>query len=296
MMLSVIIPVYCVEQTLDRCIESVKGQTFSDLEIILVDDGSPDSCPQRCDEWAERDSRIHVIHQPNNGLSAARNAGIDKARGDCITFVDSDDYLDTDTYRRLMPLMEQADIVEFPLYRFYGSQRQHVVNFQDRDYTDMEEYWLKEHAYEHCYAWNKVYRRTLFGQTRFPVGEVFEDTATLPLLLAKAQRLTTTTQGMYYYCANDKGITATASGKELNMLLENHLKILPHWCDSRYYMHVINIQLDVCRLTGRQPAIVPRRINPLAAKLSITQRLKALIIDTLGFNTLCKLNRRKYRS
>ena len=104
MKLSVIIPVYQVEATLNRCVESVIGQTFTDLEVILVDDGSPDSCPQKCDEWAEKDSRIHVIHKNNGGLSDARNAGLNMATGDYITFVDSDDYIDSRMYEELINL------------------------------------------------------------------------------------------------------------------------------------------------------------------------------------------------
>ena len=110
MKLSVVIPVYRVEATLDRCVESVVGQSFDDIEVILVDDGSPDGCPARCDEWARRDERITVIHKPNGGLSDARNAGIERASGEFITFVDSDDFLDRRTYELVMPLAQQADI------------------------------------------------------------------------------------------------------------------------------------------------------------------------------------------
>ena len=99
--LSVVIPVFRVEHTLQRCVESVLQQDLSDMEVILVDDGSPDHCPKLCDEWAEKDTRIKVIHQENKGLSGARNAGIDIAQGDYLTFVDSDDYLALNTYQPL---------------------------------------------------------------------------------------------------------------------------------------------------------------------------------------------------
>ena len=99
MKLSVIIPVYRVEDTLDRCVESVLCQSVDEMEVILVDDGSPDQCPAKCDLWAEKDARIRVIHKENGGLSDARNAGIDIAQGDFITFVDSDDYLEADTWQ-----------------------------------------------------------------------------------------------------------------------------------------------------------------------------------------------------
>ena len=159
MKLSVIIPVYQVEATLNRCVESVIGQTFTDLEVILVDDGSPDSCPQKCDEWAEKDSRIHVIHKNNGGLSDARNAGLDVASGEFIAFVDSDDYLQNDTYQRVLPLATTCDIVEFPVYRFFGSTKQSMLLFDNSIYTDKAEYWLKHKAYEHTYAWNKCLRQ-----------------------------------------------------------------------------------------------------------------------------------------
>lgn len=291
MTLSIIIPVYRVETTLQRCLESVVAQTFSDFEVILVDDGSPDSCPQLCDQWSLKDSRITTLHKPNGGLSDARNAGLDAASGDFVTFVDSDDFLDTDTYRQVMALTDDADMVEFPLQRFYGSPRQQAVTFQPCLYHDMGRYWLQAHAYEHCYAWNKVYRRSLFDHVRFPVGRVFEDVATLPLLLARARTVRTTDRGLYYYCANSRGITATATGEELLQLLQAHVETLNTWHDSRYYMHVVNIQLDVCRLLDAQPLLPARRVSPLAARLTTAQRLKALILDIIGLKGLCILNR-----
>ena len=118
MKLSIVIPVYRVETTLDRCVESVVTQDYDDFEIILVDDGSPDRCPQLCDEWARRDPRISVIHKPNGGLSDARNAGIDVARGDFLTFIDSDDYIAPHTLSQLMPLTDEADLIEYPIRQF----------------------------------------------------------------------------------------------------------------------------------------------------------------------------------
>ncbi len=100
--ISVIVPVYNVEKYLDNCLESIVNQTYKNLEIILVDDGSPDSCPQMCDAWAEKDERIKVIHKQNGGVSTARNAGLDAAKGDFVTFVDADDYIDSDMYEAML--------------------------------------------------------------------------------------------------------------------------------------------------------------------------------------------------
>ena len=289
MKLSIVVPIYRVEATLDRCLKSIVDQTYTDLEVILVDDGSPDNCPQLCDKWAEKDGRIKVIHKQNGGLSDARNAGIDVAEGEFITFVDSDDYLELETYEKVMKRVTDtdADIVEFPVNRQYGSKEQQRLSFPEKAYTDMDDYWLHCRAYDHSYAWNKVYRRRLFGDdVRFPAGRVFEDIATLPSLLNKAEKVVTTGEGLYYYCANGNGITATASGEQLNMLLESHLAVIgehPEYInDDVYYMLLLNIQIDVCRMTGRKAMLPHRFVNPLAHGLTMKQRLKAALQDCMG--------------
>ena len=295
MKLSVVVPVYRAEPTLDRCLVSILGQVFADMEVILVDDGSPDRCPQLCDEWARRDSRVRVIHQQNGGLSRARNAGIEAARGELITFVDSDDFIGRDTYASVVPLTAESDIVEYPFCRHYGAPWQTSVRLADRSYDDMGAYWLEAHGYEHAYACNKVFRRRLFEDVRFPEGEVFEDVATLPLLLNHARRVRTTATGMYYYCANANGITATADGHDLNCLLKAHLRVMPRWVDDRYYMHVLNIQLDVWEQTGDEPLLPMRRVSVTAAGLTAVQRLKALLLRLFGMNALCRMSRLLHR-
>ena len=291
MKLSVIVPVYQVEATLDRCVASIVGQTFSDLEVILVDDGSSDRSPQLCDEWAAKDSRVRVIHKTNGGLSDARNAGLDVATGDFVTFVDSDDYLEFDTYQQVLPISTSCDIVEFPVFRFYGSNRQSLLTFASGICTDVSEYWLKHYAYQHTYAWNKIYKATLFANVRFPKDRVFEDVYTLPLLLQRANQVGTTSKGLYYYCQNDQGITSTAKGPELTQLLDAHLDIIRQWCDDAYYMHVLNIQMDVYEQTGAVPRLPSRRINPFSANLSSILRMKAIMLNILGIKRICILNK-----
>lgn len=278
MKLSIIIPVYRVEDTLDRCVESVLGQCVDEMEVILVDDGSPDQCPAQCDRWAEKDTRIRVIHKENGGLSDARNAAIDIAQGDYITFVDSDDYLEANTYKPLLQQMEDADILEYSI-----SDR---LPLPDRTYTDMNEYWLTGQAYMHTYAWNKIYRRKLFEKIRFPKGKVFEDAYTLPLLLKEVRKLKTTSCGFYHYCDNSQGITATATGQQLRQLLEAHLTNgMP--IDDTYYMHLLNIQIDVCEQTTDEPILTPRRID--TSHFSGSKKLKAITNNTLGIKQLCKI-------
>ena len=298
MKLSIIIPVYRVEATLNRCIESVVAQDFGDYELILVDDGSPDGCPQMCDEWAAKDRRIRVIHKVNGGLSDARNAGIDIAQGDYLTFIDSDDYIAEHTLAPLMQkLIEQPDIdiLEYPAYVFYGSPKQHLLAFQsDTTYHDMDDYWYKGQAYQHSYAWNKIYRAELFHDVRFPKGIIFEDMHTLPRLLEQTKTVVTTSQGCYYYCMNDAGITATADGNALRMLLQPHVEIIRNSLRrdrdfQTYYLHVLNIQMDVYEQTGDVPILPDRHLK--ASNFKGVQRLKATALNILSINRICKVNK-----
>lgn len=287
MKLSVIIPVYRVEDTLDRCVESVLAQDCHDMELILVDDGSPDSCGQRCDEWAQKDRRIKAIHQPNGGLSKARNAGIGQATGDYITFVDSDDHVAPGTYAALMEQLSQHpeyDLLEFPCT---------TTPLADRVYTDVNRYWLEGRAYLHSYAWNKIYRRRLFSDVRFPEGKVFEDVYTLPQLLARCKTVATTAKGYYHYVVNPKGITRTATGHELNMLLEAHVDVLRKGfpaADADYYMHVVNIQMDVYERLGTPPVLPVFHVSP-AEVSSFKQKMKAIILNLFGIKRLCQINK-----
>lgn len=280
MTLSVIIPVYRVEATLNRCVESVLKQQVNNMEVILVDDGSPDHCPELCDHWAEKDQRIRVIHKENGGLSDARNAGIDFACGDYITFVDSDDWIADDTYAPLLEMMGDIDILEYAI-----ADR---LSLQEHIYDDMNDYWLKEQAYTHTYACNKIYRRQLFDDVRYPKGRIFEDIYILPQLLRKVQRIATTSHGSYHYWTNPTGITAMADGHALTQLLEAHLRSqMP--IDDLYYMYLANIQIDVWERTGNDIIIPQRRVS--YANLPNKLKFKAMIINTLGIKVLCMISK-----
>lgn len=284
MKLSIIIPVYLVEDTLDRCVESVLRQHVNDMEVILVDDGSPDKCPQKCDNWAKKDKRIRVIHKENGGLSDARNAALDIAIGEYITFVDSDDWISPDTYAPLLEMIGDNDLLEYTI-----SGRPPL---KDVCYENINEYWLQAQVYTHCFACNKIFRRQLFEGVRFPKGRIFEDVYALPQLLRKARKVCTTSLGLYYYTDNTKSITATAGGEGLTLLLETHLQSsMP--IDDHYYMYLVNIQMDVWEQTGK-PIILPlRHVN--ASILEGRQKAKAILLNILGINTLCKINKLIHR-
>lgn len=295
MLLSIIIPVYLVEETLQRCVKSILQQTFTDWELILVDDGSPDGCPALCDEFCLQDNRIKVVHQANGGLSAARNTGLLQAQGSYVTFVDSDDYVRKDTYQQVMQqLVEQPeiDIIEYPITLHAGNkQREKILSFPAKHYSNMLTYWFESKAYLHTYACNKVYKRKLFNQVRYPVNKVFEDVYTLPLLLRQSKVVATTDKGMYFYVDNPEGITATAGGEQLKDLLYAHLALLQdsqlteHEGFANYYEHILNIQMDVCEMTGAQPTLPSFNFRGQQG-IPFKTRLSSLI----GIQRLCQLN------
>lgn len=279
MKLSVVIPLYLTRHTMTACISSVVRNRIDGMEIILVDDGSPDGSAELADAYAGQYDFIKVIHQPNAGLSAARNAGIAHSQGEWITFVDSDDTVGNGTYRYLQHIAgmyADADIIEYPVDK-YG-RRQPI---RAAVYHDARLYWLEGRAYEHTYAWNKWFRRELFHDVRFPVGRVFEDAATLPLLLQHARTVVVTSEGLYHYTLNPNGITQQATGTGLAQLLQAHVQVLSRWHNARYYAHVLNIQLDVYELTHARPVL------PV---LPYYRGAKLILLHLIGLKRLCQLN------
>ena len=292
--LSVIVPIYKVEDTLDRCIESIVAQKCSGMEIILVDDGSPDSCPAMCDEWALRDNSIRVIHKENGGLSDARNAGIDAAQGEFITFTDSDDYLSPHTYAPIIAYLqahETTDIMEFPVSAHEGAAKQYRQTFKDAVFANAAEYWHQTEGWRHTYAWNKIYRRHLFSTERFPAGKVFEDMHTIPMLLNNCRHIATCSTGCYHYCYNSTGIAAKAdhdAGAYLS-LLEAHMKAIqiPAFAlngDERYYLDLVNIQIYAHEISGEKPVIPFVRFRSILS-------LKTILFNILGIRFICSFNR-----
>ena len=236
--ISVIIPVYKVEPYLDACVSSVVGQTFSDLEILLVDDGSPDRCPELCDTWAQKDPRVRVIHQENGGLSAARNTGIEAAKGEFLAFVDSDDRLEPDALRRAWEAQQacQADLVIFNLV--YVDEHNHPLpapdfsGFRDEILT-ADEVWqryfaLAEQKIYYVVAWNKLYRRELFKTLRYAPGKRYEDQFLLPGLLAQCKTVACLRYVGYRYA--QRGGSIMAQGSSRNYL--DRSEFLLEWCDS----------------------------------------------------------------
>ena len=202
-LISVIVPVYKVEKYLEKCIESVLKQTYTNLQIILVDDGSPDNCGKICDEYAKKDSRIEVIHKANGGLSDARNVGISKAKGRYIGFVDSDDYIKEDMYEILLNLIKKydADVSICNLYDVIDGN-ECIRNKENgiREYSRLDI--LKKVLLDkniQSYAWNKLYEKELFDEIKYPIGKKYEDIGTTFYLFEKCNKIVVTSEPEYYY-------------------------------------------------------------------------------------------------
>ncbi len=201
-LISVIVPVYNVKKYLQECLNSIINQTYRNLEIILIDDGSNDGSEKICDEYLNKDNRIKVIHNSNVGLSGARNAGIEKAHGRFIQFIDSDDYIDTDTIEIIHDLAigHNADIVCFSHYILNNENLYCEYDSTTKELTSMEA--IKKVILDdkiRNYTWEKLWKRELFNNIRFPVGRKFEDILTTPLLMEKADKILLYDVPKYYY-------------------------------------------------------------------------------------------------
>lgn len=210
--ISVIVPVYNVEAFLSRCVDSILCQTYTDFELILVDDGSPDTCPELCDAYAAQDSRVHVIHQENGGLSAARNSGIDWAFANStsrwLAFVDSDDWVHPDYLKVLYQTAEQT-LCKISACGFFRSTGE---SFPEQHYevamrvSSSDYYCGTFHNGETAVAWNKLYHKSLFKNLRYPVGKLHEDEFTTYQAIYQAGAVGTTPVVLYAYYQNPGGI------------------------------------------------------------------------------------------
>lgn len=211
-LISVIIPVYKVEGYLTACVESVLNQTYRNIEVILVDDGSPDSCPRMCDDFSTRDSRIRVIHKENGGLSSARNAGIDAARGEYLAFLDSDDLWTPVFLERLHAALTEAD-ADFSVCLFRRFQGEAPTELPRQAETESL---TQREAFECLFnarnenivvAWNKLYHTKLFNAIRYPVGKIHEDEAAIHEIIGAAERVAWVEEAHYLYRQTPNSIT-----------------------------------------------------------------------------------------
>ena len=216
--ISVIVPVYNVEKYIRMCLNSILKQTFTDFDLILVDDGSPDNCGNICDEYAKKDNRIFVVHQKNGGLSAARNSGIDWAfqnsDSEFITFIDSDDTITENYLEMLINSMDDCIDIATCKMQFWVEETQKTET--DGAFGTTPEHFTGKEAVIHLYkmdskvrteACAKLYRKNLFSNIRFPEGKIHEDQAVVPILLYASRNIVALNDPLYIYYIRNGSIT-----------------------------------------------------------------------------------------
>lgn len=264
MKLSIIVPVYNVENYIEKCVDSILKQQFTDFELLLIDDRSPDRSGEICDRLATADNRIKVIHrQENGGLSVARNTGLDIASGEYVAFIDSDDFISSDTLSNIeiFSTKPDVDIVEFPVNIDYGSKSQRTyipANTADSKSQAFDQ-WVQTKGYYYCYACNKIYRKRLWDDLRFPEGKYYEDIYTIPLIVKKASHIASSNKGMYYYCKRESSITGSFNEKIGFDFISAELQLFSMLNESRFftktdadlfYLTICNWQANYLRFGG----------------------------------------------
>lgn len=211
-LISVIVPIYKVEKYLNTCVDSIIAQTYKNLEIILVDDGSPDNCGRICDEYALKDSRIKVIHQQNGGLSAARNAGLDVATGEYIGFVDSDDYIAPDMYEKLYNALKNNNcdlsICNIICIDSSGKKRVLFDSAESKVYyeRDIMTVLCKPDIVCFITTVNRLYKQFIFNNLRFDIGKTNEDEFIAHKVFSQCSKIVVIEDFLYYYLQRDDSI------------------------------------------------------------------------------------------
>lgn len=241
--ISVIIPVYNVAPYLEKCLDSVIRQTYVNLEIILVDDGSTDGSGNICESYAEKDKRIKVIHEKNGGLSFARNAAMKVMTGKYLTFVDGDDCIEKDMYEMLYNAisLNGSDISVCGRYEYNEDGSKRIYDFTEDRTVDKKEavkLLLKDTSFGHM-VWNKMYRKEMFEGTDFPEGKVFEDIAIMYGIIEKADKVSIVSKPYYHHLYRSGSISNEVCIDSYIDYLDAAENLIVHYKDSEYYKYSI---------------------------------------------------------
>lgn len=251
-LVSIVVPIYNVQHYLKKCIDSIVHQTYTNLEIILVDDGSPDQCGQICDDYAVKDNRIQVIHKENGGLSDARNCGMSLATGEYITFIDSDDFIHPRFIEVLLKVAQDkcADIVvgDFQLFQEDDAYHDKVISEDDIDKAQIlcsdqlyDDAFLKRETVRLTVAWGKIYQRKLWDGIQYPIGKIHEDTFTTYKLMERANRVVYLKEPLYYWRENPDSITRGKFTTKHLLGLDAFIEQIEHFCElgKQRYVEIV---------------------------------------------------------
>lgn len=294
-LISVIVPVYNVENYLDECVRSIVQQTYSNLEIILVDDGSTDASSAICENWRKKDKRIQVIHKKNGGLSDARNKGLELASGKYISFVDSDDWIGENLYERMLEklLDEGAQIAGCKICKVYETYiEEQEIHSKQQTFSDKEALLTILKGQDFCaVAWNKLYERDIIGNIRFPYGKIHEDEYFTYKVVARATKLVFVKNAVYYYRQRSGSIMNHWSSKHLDAidaLYERSKFIEKNYLDL-YTVDKFNLYMT-CVYNGRSLLVYS---NEEDMRLAIEKVIYYAKINRFTYSDYLKLGLRK---
>ena len=234
-LISVIVPVYNVESYLHRCVDSILAQTYPNIEVVLVDDGSPDRCGEICDDYAQKDSRVIVVHRKNGGLSAARNSGLEVSHGEYIGFVDSDDFIHPEMYEQLY-----NDITRFntPLAFCHTDVIRHGKGdgkmYGPKSEVQSNTYVMRRALEESIWwsAWTKLYHRSLFDNIRYPEGKTNEDLPVTIRIFDRCNQIAINYNKLYYYCIRENSITTSRLNPRKFDIIDNASDVIDYLHDT----------------------------------------------------------------
>lgn len=311
-LISVIVPVYNMEKYLDECVASILGQTYSNFELILIDDGSKDSSAALIDTWAKKDDRVIAIHNQNEGVSVARNTGIDIARGEYLVFVDSDDYVAPEYIEVLVQAAKDAN-ADMAMCGMYALFRD--VFFRATSMPGVTQIFSPQKYMESFYintgffsvAWNKIYKKQLFDTVRFLEGRLNEDTIIMPQLIAKANKVAYVAEPLYFYRQRQGSIMHAEKREQIVLNLLNIYEELIQLHEQKKEMHLCRLAQKVYLNKSFEYFSDMRQTNRLEirkkqkkycgqiviyAKFPILVRVK-MIVFTLLPNLYCIVYKRK---
>lgn len=283
--ISVIVPVYKVEPYLRRCIDSILAQTYTDFELILVDDGSPDNCGKICDEYAGRDDRIHVIHQENSGLSAARNAGIDRAfvssDSQWLTFIDSDDWVHSEYLERLYNAAVEHNVaVSVCGYAETDGDEPDIAKADMKPQMWTPEDFYVEHNINAIIAWGKLYLKDLFQKIQYPVGKLHEDEYVTHEVLFQCKEIIVIDSPLYNYFINLEGITKSPwSVKRLDVLpaIKNQMEYMKQ--HNYRHAYIIAAQKYAIYIVDSIFKLQNSKYNDMSLSKKMLKELRKVIVD-----------------
>ena len=229
-LISVVVPVYKVEKYLADCVDSILGQTYKNIEVILVDDGSPDNSGIMCDEYKTKDKRIRVIHKSNGGLSSARNCGLENSKGNFICFIDSDDYLEPNYLEELKNNMDYYDSdISVCNFIYHKNDTTSITNFETLSFCSegKDKFNNLYNAYSGLTvtAWNKLYKRKVFDNVRYPEGKIFEDSFIVCNLLDNAKKVSYILKPLYNYICRKESISTSFALNHFDKIEAYDIKI-----------------------------------------------------------------------